>query len=302
MQSLTTVAPRTLIVLNPRSGSAPDEPALMRALAAAHLTAEVMRLAEGGDVRAAVAEAAAGYDTLVAAGGDGTVSSVAAVAADAAKTLGVIPGGTLNHFARDVEIPGALDDAVAVIAGGRTRLLDVGVVNDRIFINNASIGAYPRMVWERNRARRRGIPKPLASAMAVAATWLELRNVVVRLDLDGRQVIRRSPFVFVGNSEYQLEGTRFGHRARMTDGKLSLYVAPGSGRLDALAIPARAFFGKLAASEKFEAWMADAISMELAGRTISVALDGEVVVLETPLRFALRRQVLRTLVPGGGQG
>ena len=104
------------------------------------------------------------------------------------------------------------------------------MINDRVFINNASIGAYPRMVWERNRARQRGIPKPLASALAAVATWLELRTVVVRLDLDGREVVRRSPFVLVGNSEYELEGTRFGRRATMTDGKLSLYVAPGSGR------------------------------------------------------------------------
>ena len=273
----------------------------MRALAAVGLVAEVMPLDPDHDVRVSLTELAAGYDTLVAAGGDGTVSAVAAVAADTDKTLGVIPGGTLNHFARDVDVPNALDAAVAVLAGGRTRLLDVGVVNDRIFINNASIGAYPRMVWERNRARQRGIPRPLASAMAAAATWLELRTVAVRLELDGHELLRRSPFVFVGNSEYELEGARFGRRATMTDGRLSLYVAPGSGRLDALAMPARALFGKLAGHDKFEAWTANAISMELSHPTISVALDGEVTLLQTPLRFSLKRQVLRTIVPAGGQ-
>lgn len=242
------------------------------------------------------------YDTLVAAGGDGTVSAVAAAAVNAEKTVGVIPAGTLNHFARDAGIPVQLEEAIAVLATRHTRLLDVGVVNAHVFVNNTSIGAYPRMVSERNQARQRGLPRLLASALAIIDTWLELRSVTVRLLVDNRELVRHSPFVFVGNSEYEVEGMQFGKRPTMTDGRLSLYVAPDSGRLGVLALPARALLGKLKQHQKFEAWLASSVAMDMSRREVSVALDGEITVLETPLRFSVRRHALRAIVPVGKAG
>ena len=163
-----------------------------------------------------VDQLAASYDVLVAAGGDGTVSTVAAAAARTGKVFGVLPCGTLNHFARDTGIPLDLDEAAAVLAAGHTRALDIGVVNDHVFINNASIGAYPRLVWERSRAREKGLPRPLAMALAVTRTWFDLRSVTARLSVDGRELVRRTPFIFIGNSEYEVTGTDIGKRMTMS--------------------------------------------------------------------------------------
>jgi len=284
------------IVLNRRSGTAVDEAALHAALARAGLEADILPVpaAMGGG---SIDHAAAAYDVLVAAGGDGTVSTVAAAVSKHGRTLGVIPSGTLNHFARDTGIPADLDAAIAVLAAGHTRMLDVGDVNGHIFINNASIGAYPRMVWERNRAREKGLPRPLAVAMAVTRTWFDLRSIAVRLTVDGTDLVRSSAFIFIGNSKYEMEGTSIGSRMTMTDGKLSLYLAPKFDRLDAVLLPARVLLKTLEEHEKFESRDATAITMEPSGRRVAVGLDGEIKTLDAPLRFTVRRDVLRTILP-----
>jgi diacylglycerol kinase family enzyme len=285
------------VIVNPRSGSAPAVADLERALGAAGLNATVFTVPEGADVAAWLTELGQSHQVLTAAGGDGTVSAVAAAAAMSGKTLGVIPAGTLNHFARDAGIPLELEQAVAVLAAGHTRLLDAGVVNDRVFVNNASIGAYPQLVWERTRARHKGIPRPIATGIAGIRTWLDLRSVTVRLCVDGKERIRRSPFVFIGNSEYEVEGTQFGRRPLMTDGSLWLYLTPDNGRLGVLTLPVRALLRKLREHDKFETWAASEISIDLPNRRIAVALDGEVMRLASPLRFSVKRGVLRTIVP-----
>jgi diacylglycerol kinase family enzyme len=287
---------RWVVVLNHRSGSAPGQAALEEALQRAGIKADIHAVPAGMGA-GSIDHTAAQYDVLIAAGGDGTVSTVAGAAARAGKVFGVIPCGTLNHFARDAGIPLDLDAALAVLAAGRTRRLDVGVVNDWIFINNASIGAYPRMVWERNRARERGLPRPLAAALAVARTWLDLRSIAARLNIDGREIVRSTPFIFIGNSAYDVEGTAIGRRPTMTDGTLSLYMAPRFGRADALLLPMRVLLKTLEAHERFEAFEAEAISIETSGARVSVGLDGEIRMLDAPLRFGVMRHVLQTIVP-----
>lgn len=286
------------IVLNPRSGSASQPPELVQALGRASVVADVHTIPSvHQDVAGWIDSVAQQYETLVAAGGDGTVSTVAAAVVKAGKTLGVIPTGTLNHFARDAGIPLPLEQAISALAAGHTRLLDVGVANDHVFVNNASIGAYPRMVWERNRGRQRGLPKPIAYALAIMDTWLELSWIDVRLLVENQELVRRSPFVVVGNNEYEVEGMHFGKRSTMTDGRLSLYVAPDSGRLDLLALTARALLRRLKRYEKFEAWTASSIAIDMSQRLIDVALDGEIFALEPPLRFSVRPRALRVIVP-----
>lgn len=286
---------RRVIVLNRRSGTALERDRLDEALARAGCAATVIE-AEG-DIGEAASRAARDHDVLIASGGDGTVSTIAAAAVAADRVFGVIPSGTLNHFARDARIPMDLDEALAVILAGHTRAFDVGELNGRLFINNASIGAYPRMVWERNRARSFGLPRPLAMGFAVARTWAGLRSMAVRVTVDGTVFVRRTPFLFVGNSEYEVEGTSLGKRLTMTDGRLSLYLAPKFGRGDALLLPFRVLRGTLASHETFEAMTASTISVETARRRVSAALDGEVRVFEPPLRFTIRRHALKVLAP-----
>lgn len=112
-------------------------------------------------------------------------------------------------------------------------------------------------------------------------------------------VFRRTPFVFVGNGEYELEGMDFGKRPQIADGRLSLYIAPNAGRLAAVALPARALLGKLEEYDKFESFRAASVSIDLSRRVVGVALDGEIRVLEPPLRFGVERNALRVIVPPG---
>lgn len=286
---------RRAIVLNRRSGTALEPDRLGEALARTGCAATVVEVR--GDLAEAAARAARDHDVLIASGGDGTVSTVAAAAVAADRIFGVIPSGTLNHFARDARIPADLDDALGVILAGHTRLFDVGDLNGHLFINNASVGAYPRMVWERNRARSFGLPRPLAMGFAVARTWAGLRSMAVRVSVDGTVFLRRTPFIFVGNSEYEVEGTSLGKRLTMTDGRLSLYMAPRFGRGDALLLPLRVLRGTLASHETFEAMTASTISLETARRRVSAALDGEVRVFQPPLRFTIRPKALKVLAP-----
>lgn len=287
---------RWAVVLNRRSGTAAEPEALQLAFAKHGLAADLYEVPAvmGGP---AADQIARDYDVLVAAGGDGTASTVAAAAAAAGRTFGLVPSGTFNHFARDTGIPSTLDEAVAVLAAGRTRLLDIGDVNGHIFINNASLGAYPRMVWERNRARAAGLPRWAAGAVAVTRTWLGLRSMAVRVTVDGTPYVRRTPFIFVGNSEYEVAGTDLGKRPSMTDGTLSLYMAPRFGRADALLLPARVLLKTLEKHERFEAFSAAAISIETARTKVSVGLDGEVRMIEAPLQFHVRRNALRAILP-----
>ena len=118
---------------------------------------------------AAARTASARASIVVAAGGDGTISSVAAAVIDSPAALGVLPLGTLNHFAKDLHIPLDLAGAIAVVAAGHVGHVDVGQVNERVFVNNSSIGIYPSIVEEREALRRRGHRKWPAMALATFA-------------------------------------------------------------------------------------------------------------------------------------
>ena len=288
---------RLAVIRNPHSGTATDAAAIQKALSAAGLTARILELPHGNGAEPSLDRIAAEHDVLVAAGGDGTVSAVAAAVARAGKTLAIIPAGTLNHFARDAGIPTEIDKAIAVIAAGRERAFDVGVVNDQIFLNNVSLGSYPRMVQQRDALEARGRSRPVAAAVAIARTWWRLRKLTAMLSIDGREIIRRSPFIVVGNGSYVLSGFSLGQREEISDGILSLYVAPSTGRIGVLSLPFRALAGRLEEYERFETIGAEKISAAFRHRRIETGIDGEVRILESPLAFELRRGALRVLVP-----
>ena len=225
------------------------------------------------------------------------IGAVAGVAVEANATFGVIPRGTLNHFARDAGIPLDLPQAVQTIVDGHVRDVDVGDLNGRIFVNNASIGIYPRMVWERNAEQRNGRRKWTAFAIAMARTWRRYRMLVARMSIDRQVHVVRTPFIFVGNNEYAAEGFQLGARAALDRGRLSVFVAPEVGRFEILMLPLRAFAKRLTPEAKFEGFVAEEVTMELSRHRASVALDGEVSLMRPPFHFRIRRAALRLIVP-----
>jgi diacylglycerol kinase family enzyme len=212
--------------------------------------------------------------------------------------FGVLPLGTLNHFAKDLGIPLALDQAVRLLAGGRRAQVDVGEVNGRIFLNNSSLGLYPDMVHDREKQQRRlGRGKWLAALWASLAALRRYPFLSVRVDAGGERLARRTPFVFIGNNEYTMQGLAIGERARLDAGKLSLYVAQRPGRLGLLRFALRALTGRLASARDFDVLLSETIDIETRHRQLRVATDGEVNLMTTPLRYRVRPAALTVIVP-----
>jgi diacylglycerol kinase family enzyme len=290
------------VIVNAGSGGGNDQ-ALVDRLAghfqAAGLHAEV-ELAHGGDeIAAAVGNAIARRPRLiVAGGGDGTVSTIAAKLVDTGLVFGVLPLGTLNHFAKDLGIPLDLADAVAVLARGQAAPVDVGEVNGRIFVNNSGLGLYPDIVHDRERQQKRlGRGKWPAFAWAMLAALRRYPFLGVTLVVDGKEVLRRTPFVFIGNNEYLMEGFAIGERSGMEDGLLSLYVAQRPGRWRLLQLALRALTGKLRQARDFDAILATDIVVQSKKKRLRVATDGEVTVMTPPLHYRIRPASLIVMRP-----
>ncbi len=237
------------------------------------------------------------YQTIVAGGGDGTVSAVAGVLAGTRKTLGVLPLGTLNHFAKDLQLPLDLDGAMETIMAGRTVQVDVGEVNGRTFINNSSLGLYPRIVKEREKQQQLGWGKWPAFVWAAITVLRRYPLLNVRLSLDGKQLARRTPFVFIGNNEYEMEGFNIGRRACLDKGELSLYITHRTGRLGLLRLAVRALLGGLRNERDFTALRTREIWIETRHRRLHVAFDGETTIMVPPLHYRVRPGALRVIVP-----
>ena len=237
------------------------------------------------------------YQTIVAGGGDGTVSTVAGVLAGTTKTLGVLPLGTLNHFAKDLQLPLDLDGAMETIMAGRTVQVDIGEVNGRTFINNSSLGLYPRIVKEREKQQQLGWGKWPAFVWAAITVLRRYPLLNVRLSLDGKQLARRTPFVFTGNNEYEMEGFNIGRRACLDKGELSLYITHRTGRLGLLRLAVRALLGGLRNERDFTALRTREIWIETRHRRLQVAFDGETTIMVPPLHYRVRPGALRVIVP-----
>jgi len=239
-----------------------------------------------------------GATIIVAGGGDGTINAVAAVVTGTRTALGVLPLGTLNHFAKDLHIPLELNEAVDTIANGRTVDIDVGEINGKIFLNNSSLGLYPDIVRKRERLQKRlGGGKWFAFFWATLAALRRYPFVYARLTIDGIEQVRRAPFIFIGNNEYLMEGFNIGTRARLDEGVLSLYVAQRKGRLGLLRLAFSSLFSRLRQDRDFDALTTREIRVDTRHKYIRVSTDGEVTMMEMPLLYRIRSRALRVIVP-----
>ena len=236
---------------------------------------------------------------IVAGGGDGTISTVASaiIEGGSAKALGVVPLGTLNHFAQDLRIPLVVADAARVIIAGHKTRIDVGEVNGHIFLNNSSLGLYPIIVREREKQQRLGFGKWPAFAWAALTVLRRYPFLDVRLIVDGAKLNCRTPFVFIGNNQYAMEGFKIGRRERLDAGKLSLYITNRTGRLGLIRLALRALFGRLRNEKDFMAMTTDEVRIETRRKRLRVAFDGEIDILETPLHYRARPGLLPIVVP-----
>jgi diacylglycerol kinase family enzyme len=279
--------------VNPGAGNASEVDAALRRAGCFEIT-EVRPDQLTQAVRAVVAR---GARRVAAAGGDGTVSAVAAAVARTDVELMVIPAGTLNHFARDHGIPTDLDAACALASTGRVVPADAAWVNGRLFLNTSSVGVYANFVRVRDRIE----PKFgywVASLFGMIRTFVRVQPFRLAFESDQLQRDYLTPQVFIGLGERELKLPKLG--GRRDHGRPGLHVMIVRGRtrarLLALAFAAAARGTRaITRTPHLDAFLVDRCTIEQ--RHSTVAVDGEVVTLASPLEYALGRGVLRLVVP-----
>jgi diacylglycerol kinase family enzyme len=237
-------------------------------------------------------------DAVVVGGGDGTISTVASALATTDIPLGVLPLGTLNHFAKDLGIPLDIDGAVDVIRAANARAVDVAEVNGQVFVNNSSIGIYPYMVLDRERRRsKHGQAKWIATFLAAIRTLRYLPRRRLSIRAEGWTEPCRTPCLFIGNNAYGLAASSLGRRERLDQGELCLYVARQGSRMALVLLALKSALGWI--DEARDLRILNVTSAKIESRTsrLLVAMDGEVSVQRPPLHYRTRRGALRVFVP-----
>jgi diacylglycerol kinase family enzyme len=213
--------------------------------------------------------------------------------------LGILPLGTLNHFARDLGIPLELTEAAQLIARGTRRKVDVAELNGRIFINNSAIGLYPLMVVDREAQQHRlGRSKRLALLVASLRTAIRFKHERLTLTInDSDKDVVDTPLLFVGNNDYSLELPAAGKRDRLDDGNLCVLVLRKKNRLGLFAASLRALAGRTRKDDMVR--LDDVQRLRVAGRKtrMTVSLDGETVSMECPLDYKIRKAALTVVSP-----
>ena len=287
-------------ILNDKAGSssaAEAQTLITRVAVKRGWEARVLISSDGADLNSLADQARAAGGLVVGGGGDGTIAAVAAALVGTDTALGVLPMGTLNHFAKDLGIPLELEKAVQTLFTGKVARVDVGEVNGRIFLNNSSIGFYPRIVREREREQRQGRSKWVAFVQAAALIVQQPRTLHVELDEDhSRRQSYDTPFVFIGNNRYAVAGLEIGTRAILDGGKLWVCAVPYAGRLTLIALALEALLG-LVRDADLAAFETEQTDVHTHRDHVQVATDGEVNVMRTPLHYHCRPGALRVVVP-----
>jgi diacylglycerol kinase family enzyme len=298
------------VVLNAGSGHAETElrcSTIRDVLAAAGRRCELEVVHDAATLpdiaRTMAARAAAANGVLVAAGGDGTLNAVAHEAVRRRCVFGVLPQGTFNYFGRTHHIPEDLAEAVHALVRARVRPVQIGMVNNRLFLVNASVGLYPRLLEEREHDKRQyGRSRAVALISALKTALGRHRNLRIELEIDGKPQRLRTPTLFVGNNRLQMEqvGMQPLDHA-MEEGRLAAIAPRPVGRLRMLGLLLHGALGRLRDTDDVLAFAFRRMTVRAprfgGKRHVKVAADGEVCKLELPLVFEAVEGRLALLVP-----
>jgi len=241
-----------------------------------------------------------GAKRILVAGGDGTIATAASLVANRETELAILPGGTLNHFAKDHNIPTDLGKA-ALVAGGQGIVVgaDIGYVNDCVFLNTSSIGAYVSFVGDREQLEKR-VGYTVASIAAFLKTLAAIRSFTVTLEVEGgAKQTYRSSLVFIGVGERELKMPALGSRVK--NGRRGLHVMIVRGRkrarLFSIALAAIAKGTKEAGRlPEFDNFLVESCRIDLNRPSAIVGLDGELKRTRAPLDYRLGRDALRLVI------
>ncbi|HET9447300.1 MAG TPA: diacylglycerol kinase family protein [Steroidobacteraceae bacterium] len=306
---MASTAPALHIICNAGSGSSDAREARQQIediLAAARrrhdfiLVDDPARLPEMAQqaVEAAVRDEGA----VVVAGGDGTINTVAQAVLPTGRPFGIVPQGTFNYSPRAHGIPLDTTAATKALLTARLKPVQVGLVNDRVFLVNASLGLYPELLEDREEYKREhGRKRSVAMWAGLRTLMREHRPLVVEVDHDsGREVIR-TPSIFIGNNPLQLEQVGLAEAAEVQRRKLAAVIVKPVGRFRLLGLALRGMLGQLGEAQSVRDFAFRSMSVRplshRALREMKVAVDGEVFWSRPPLQFSVAPQPLMLMVP-----
>ncbi|KKW05230.1 MAG: Sphingosine/diacylglycerol kinase-like protein enzyme [Candidatus Saccharibacteria bacterium GW2011_GWC2_48_9] len=276
-----------VLVYNSRSGSALPLGELTRKMSAHNITIDhAIDITE--NFKQAIAPHIQSGAYIAAIGGDGTLSSVAQEVYGTKATMIPLPGGTLNHFTKDLNIPQDLDEAIATLHSKDPRKVDVATINETVFINNSSIGLYPSTVHEREQIESKYGKWPSAVYASIKA-FIRFKHYVVTID----GIEYRTPFVFVGNNNYDI--TNAAQRSSLDEGVLCVHMITSDSRLSLLKIIAYAIVGSIRDSEDLTSLTTRSVTIHAKKTHLRVSRDGEVAREPSPLRYKSQPASLRIL-------
>lgn len=225
---------------------------------------------------------------VVGYGGDGTLNSVARQLKNTQTLFAPLPGGTLNHFTKDLGVPQDLAEAIDSLKDAEPHSIDIAEVNDVVFINNSSIGIYPSSLAERSKMESR-LGKWPAAVVAIIAALVKFRVYTVTIN----DVAYRTPFIFIGNNFYDVDSLM--ERKALNKGLLSVYMIEATKRRVLLKLLLYALIGRAAEAAEFKSAQTTAITIEVNRPRIRVSLDGEHKRLTTPLHYIIDPGSIRAL-------
>lgn len=257
------------------------------------------RVKRGSDLeRTATLAVDEGFNGIIGAGGDGTINALANAVLGTNARLGVIPLGTFNYFSRSFDLPEQTSDAIAMALSGESRAADIGTINDRVFINNASLGLYPAVLQQRERAYKRwGRSRLLAAWMVMRTLWRFRTGLRMRITVDGTEFRLKTPSAFIACNPYQLRSINLQGAEEIEAGKLALIAAPDCGRFRLMLNFLRMGMGLAQRGREFELICGEEIHVEIKRKHQVVAIDGERLRMKAPFNFRMRHGALTVIAP-----
>ena len=288
------------IIYNVKSNRAKSDPlSMLHDLFTKYTTEFTVSLTTGTDIKELITRAkTAKPEMIVIAGGDGSISTAAGELVDTSIRLGILPIGRFNHFARHAGIPLNLEQAVQAIFEGYIREIDVGKVNDKVFINNSSIGFYPRAVWLREQISITwGGGKGMAMIIALLTMFKRFPVLRIEYATAEKKIEKKTTFVFIGNNEYEMHLLDIGQRKSLQNGRLSLYTGNFNTRSSILRLILFLLFNRLKQNRDFEYHTVREIKLHTRKKTIQVSTDGEIKMMKTPLHYTIQPRGLKVIIP-----
>lgn len=298
------------IVLNAASGSGSAEQArktIEEELTAAGRKHEFFLAEQGGQVseiaKRAAERASAEQGAVIAAGGDGTINAVVSATLPTGRPLGIIPQGTFNFTTRARGIPSDTAEATRALGTARISPQQVGVVNDRVFLVNASVGLYAALLEDREAYKARyGRYRAVAFWAGLRTLMRNHRQLSLEIEHDGQREVTRTPSLFVGNNALQFE--QFGLEQAEADverRRLAAVIVKPLSTWALIALGLRGALGQLGTDDHVREFPFRSMQVNVPargpGRRVKVATDGEVRVMTSPLRFGIAEKKLPLLVP-----